>query len=357
VSRLIGTSPQYEFAVDGYVQSLVWSTDCRRLFAASAEGEVALFDTEQGNRMWRANGHGLGTASIALGERQGIAASVGQDTRLQLYEVDTGQTIASASLPAWGEVVSFSPDDRHLAVASAKWVLIFSTSDLLAPGEEQCLPLCQFGPHDSTVTDITWDPGDPERIAATAYGALSLWRVSLQQAEMSEPERRYEWQGSSLVAEWSPDGRFIATGDQDATVHFWFAESGMDLQMWGFQSKVMELSWDHTSRYLATGGGVSPTIWDCNGPEGPRGQTPIELTAHSEHVRALAFAHHTQILASGDAAGLLVVWSPLRATDPVEQRGAMDAVTAVAFAPDDSALAAGHADGEISVYRVSPDRA
>lgn len=357
MSRLIGASPQYEFAVDGYVQSLVWSSDCRRLFAASAEGEVALFDIEQGNRIWRANGHRLGTGSIALAKRRGIAASVGQDTRLQIYEVDTGRTIASASLPAWGERVSFSRDDRHLAVASAKQVLIFSTSDLLARREAECLPLCQFGPHDSTVTDITWDPCEPDRIAATAYGALSLWRVDPQRPQMSEPERRYEWQGSSLVAEWSRDGRFIATGDQDATVHFWFAESGMDLQMWGFQSKVMELSWDHTSRYLATGGGISPTIWDCDGPEGPRDQSPIELVGHSEHVRALAFAHHRQILASGDAAGLLVVWSPLRSNDPVEQRGAMDAVTAIEFAPDDSVLAVGHADGEVTLYQVSPDRA
>lgn len=356
MSRLIGAAPRYEFAVDGYVQSFVWSADSTRLCIASAEGEVAMFDIANANRLWRNDGHAIGTASIALARGQEVAASVGQDTRLRVYEAASGHVLATASLPAWGERVSFSPNDENLAVAAGREVLIFAVADLLAANGENCSPIRRFGPHRSTVTDITWDPRDPDRLAATAYGALSLWLLNTDDHEANEPERRYEWQGSSLVAQWSPDGRFIATGDQDATVHFWFAASGIDLQMSGFPSKVLELSWDHTSRYLATGGSSSPTVWDCDGPEGPRGRTPKELSAHSEHVRALVFAHHTQILASGDAAGLLAVWTPVRSKRPVEQRGALDAVTALAFAPDDHALAVGYADGSVAMYDVFPDR-
>ncbi len=44
-----------------------------------------------------------------------------------------------------------------------------------------------------------------------------------------EPLRRYVWKGSSLVLAWSPDATMFATGDQDQTVHFWYADSGKDL--------------------------------------------------------------------------------------------------------------------------------
>ncbi|NBF39032.1 MAG: WD40 repeat domain-containing protein [Spirochaetes bacterium] len=352
MSGLIGQAPRYEFAVDGYVQCLLWSANSDRLCVASAEGEVAMFDMANGHRLWRVDGHALGTASIALATEKDVVASVGQDTQLRVYEAAGGRVVATALLPGWGERVSFSPNGKNLAAAAGREVLIFAMDDLLAANGEQCSPVRRFGPHQSTVTDITWDPRDPGRLAATAYGGISLWLVHAQDDKTRDPERRYEWQGSSLVAEWSPDGRFIATGDQDATVHFWFAASGIDLQMWGFPSKVLELSWDHTSRYLATGGSASPTLWDCDGPEGPRGRTPKELSVHSEHVRALVFSHQTQLLASGDAAGLLALWTPVSSRKPVEQRGALYAVTALAFAPNDRALAVGYADGSVVMYDV-----
>jgi WD40 repeat protein len=68
------------------------------------------------------------------------------------------------------------------------------------------------------------------------------------------PQRRFEWKGSILRLAWSPNGRFVATGDQDSTVHFWFEEDRRDLQMSGYPTKVREL-WNAASRYLATGGG------------------------------------------------------------------------------------------------------
>ena len=44
---------------------------------------------------------------------------------------------------------------------------------------------------------------------------------------------------SSLALAWSPDSKYIVTGEQDSTVHFWNRKSGEDAQM-SF-SKVLEL--------------------------------------------------------------------------------------------------------------------
>ena len=65
-----------------------------------------------------------------------------------------------------------------------------------------------------------------------------------------------------------PTGRFIATGNQDSTVHLWITETGKDLHMSGYSTKVRELSWHANSRFLATGGGPAVVVWDFSG-KGP----------------------------------------------------------------------------------------
>ena len=52
-------------------------------------------------------------------------------------------------------------------------------------------------------------------------------------------------EGVKFALAWSPDAKYIATGEQDSTVHFWRVKSGADAQMWGFPTKVLQLSWSN----------------------------------------------------------------------------------------------------------------
>lgn len=334
---------------DGYVSQIVWASTGRRLVVASADGPVVCFDPYDGTRHWAAPGHGLGTSSVAVTSDGSATVSCGQDNHVLFYNA-AGSLCATGALPGWGERVRLSSDMKYAAVASKRAVLVFDLLDLHsrahADGELPLEPVCVFEDHASTVTDIAWEPGT-HRLAATAYGALTLWRVGT-----SGPIRVFRWQGSSLVVRWSPDKRFIATGDQDATVHFWFVKEGKDLQMWGFETKVLELSWDHTGRHLATGGGSVPTVWDCSGQKGPEKRRPIQLEGYESHVRALAFGNRTHIIASGNADGQLVVWDPFGSGRPVSERQLAAGVTELAFSPDDSAVAVGTEDGTVAIYQL-----
>src|SRR5436853_350788 len=100
----------------------------------------------------------------------------------------------------------------------------------------------------STIADLAWCCDG--RIFTTAtYGGLTNWSV-----ESDAPRHHFEHDGSCLAIAWSPDEKYLAAGNQDATLHFWRRPVGDDAQMWGYLSKVRELSWDRTSRFLATGG-------------------------------------------------------------------------------------------------------
>ena len=92
---------------------------------------------------------------------------------------------------------------------------------------------------------------------------------------------------SGLTA--SPDGRWLVSGNQDPSVHLWIPETGIELHMSGYETKVKHLSYDHTSRWLATSGGREACIWDCSG-DGPEGREPMMLP-HNARVVAVAFQH------------------------------------------------------------------
>ncbi len=202
--------------------------------------------------------------------------------------------------------------------------------------------------HQSTISGIQWKPR-VKQLASIAYGGVTLW-----DPQQSEAVRRLEWVGSSLVIAWSPDGKYIATGDQDSTVHFWIMSTGDDLQMSGYPTKVRELSWDATSRYLATGGGQEVSVWDCSG-RGPAGTSPITLSRHKDFLSVVRFQHRGELLASGGADGLVYVWKlrgSLRSV-AVHEAALAAGITSLVWSPNDQYIAVGDESGGVRVFSIS----
>ena len=124
--------------------------------------------------------------------------------------------------------------------------------------------------------------------------------------------------------------------------------------MTGFPGKVRELSWDATSRHLATGGGAAVCVWDCAGP-GPEGRTPRMLLEDDAEaaVTAVQWQRRGPLLASAYASGEVHLWQPA-AKSPLAGRDKVGAEKAVALAwsADDRLLAVGTAAGDVAVYKV-----
>jgi WD40 repeat protein len=238
--------------------------------------------------------------------------------------VDTG---------AWVERIVWGADGGRLAVAAGRRVLLVDAAGRATNESAE---------HVSTVTDIAWRP-DATQLASAAYGGLHLWTPAQGETQ------RLSWAGSVLRVAWSPDGAHIATGDQDATVHFWIVERGIDLIMSGFETKVIELSWDSSGKYLATGGGSEVTVWDCSG-RGPEGRAPIQLDPGSDRVTALAFGPRDALLAAGTDDGGLAVYALRGARRPILRARVGAEVTSIAWSPDGTTIAVGDHEGGISAF-------
>jgi WD40 repeat protein len=327
----------WQAPLDDYVNDLVWSSDGRSVAAAVVSGPISILDAATGEVKTSLSGHGFGTTSLSWNNR-GILASAGQDGKVRLWNVGTGESKELDGGNQWIEKVAWSPDGKHLVSSAAKKIRLWKRSgELLWESED----------HQSTVSDVAWKPGSSRDFATAAYGGVSLWKPG-----SSKPARKFEWQGSTLKISWSPNGKYIATGDQDSTVHFWIVTHGMDLQMFGYATKVRELAWDANSRYLATGGAESVTVWDCGG-KGPEGSKPLTLEAHTEFVSALAYQRRGTRLLSGGNDGLAALWEPGRTESPLAVSTLGSAVSALAFSPDDRRAVVGCEDGSVWMMEVS----
>jgi WD40 repeat protein len=129
-------------------------------------------------------------------------------------------------------------------------------------------------------------------------------------------------------------------------------DSDTELQMSGYETKVRHLSFDPSSRWLATGGGQDACVWDCSGP-GPEGREPSMLP-HGSPVCALAFQQAHGLLATAAQDGAVALWSPER-RQPLRATVKMPAAAAcLAWSPDDALLAIGTEKGMVYVLRCAP---
>ena len=324
--------------LDDYAIDLAWSPDGTTLAAASAAGPVSLFAAAAGARQPDLPGHDNGTNCLAWSPAGGALATGGQDGAVKFWDTAAGQHTATAALgSAWVEHVAWRPQKNStpLLAASAGRKLVFLKPDgALAH---------TFKDAAKTITALAWDPAGG-CVAAACYGGVALWDAD---DFLAQKELPYANGIHALV--WSPDSKWLVSGNQDPSVHLWIPEKDIELHMSGYEGKVKFLSFDQTSRWLATSGGREACIWDCTG-DGPEGREPAMLP-HEAPVCAVKFQNTHGLLATASADGVVQLWSPERAK-PLRATVKMPAAaTKLAWSPDDRLLAIGSEKGAVYVLK------
>jgi WD40 repeat protein len=381
--------------LDDYVIDLAWSHSCSQLSAldsqlllaaASAAGPVSIFSAADGARQHELPGHDNGTNALAWmpalqrsdgrGQRSeaatsfltsdlrplasGILATGGQDGAVKFWDAASGQHTATASLgKAWVEHLAWRTVQKKSEVrdqTSAENAKTFGlrplTSDLClaaACGRDFVLlnPDARvrhaFKPAPKTISALAWQPAGG-CVAVAYFGGVCLW-----DADDFVAQKEFAYANGIHALVWSPDGKWLVSGNQDPSVHLWLPGQDQEFHMSGYEGKVKHLAFDHTSRWLATSGGSDACIWDCSGT-GPEGRAPLMLP-HDAPVCALAFQHDHGLLATASQDGGLVLWSPER-KQPLRATVRMPtAATKLAWSPDDQFLAVGTENGSVFVLK------
>lgn len=336
--------PRARLQLDDYLVDLAWSPDSTAVAAIGGEGRVALAQFADGSLAARTLGeHAMGALALSWQPRGAGGsgdrfATSGQDGAVLLWNAVDGSLLQRLR-PAMAatEHVAFAPDGGRFATAAGRGITIWA-----ADGSK----LHELPAAPSTVAALAWDkPG--RDLAAAVNGGLVIHRL-----DGPQPTRRLlKWEGAALTVAFSPNGKAIASGMQDGSVHFWYLATSRDSQMRGYPGRVTQVIWSHNGRWLATGAGETIVIWDFGG-KGPEGSKPLQLRGHTDRVETLAFQPAGPYLVSGGRDWRVSLWLPGKATQALDAHLADAEVSAIRWAPDNRHVAVGESKGMLTIYEL-----
>lgn len=328
--------PLHGVKVDDFVVGLAWSPDSQSLAVAGGEGKVFLLQqSADGLQAKEIGEHMMGALAVAWQPQGSRFASIGQDGRLAMFDGANGEELASVRLSRQAAAaLAWTPDGMQLAYASGKSIFLCSpdlgSSNLLYEAATQ-------------ITALAYDKTGSE-LAAARNGGMDLHRW-LPEHQV----RHYAWASPCLTAAPSPNGKFLVTGTQDGSVHFWYLATGKDSQMRGYPDRVDITVWRHDARYLATAAAEQLVIWDFGG-KGPEGSRPLQLRSHSERIQACAFQPEGSYLASIGRDWRLSLWQPGKLDIDLDAHMTNAEPTTLAWSPDGRLIAVGMQSGEVAIY-------
>ena len=307
-----------------------------------------------------------GTLAAALGDGCVAIVPPGASKPLDLPALHKGAVLALARDPKGagfysggddGRLCRIGPDGAAALVQdfAGKWIETIATHAktgrvALAAGKEVCLiddraPF-KFGPHPSTVADISFSP-DGSRLAAAHYGGVSIWNLT----KPGDPPRKLAWKGSHIRIAYSPATRFLATATQEAAVHCWRLQDGSEMQMSGYPNKVKSLAWTPNGQHLMASGAPGFVIWAFSG-RGPEGKPPVEFASTDEPATVSVVAAHPAVscIAAGDVAGGVEIGDVDQLKVLPLRPFLSGPISALAWADDGFALAAGSETGQVALF-------
>jgi hypothetical protein len=187
------------------------------------------------------------------------------------------------------------------------------------------------------------------RLAIAHYNGATLWFPNAAQAD-PEP---LVWKGSHLAATFSPDGRFLVTAMQEATLHGWLLADRKDMRMQGYAARVRSLDWTADGKWLASSGSNQLILWPFASKTGPMGKTPQILAPGETQVEAVACHPKDDVIAVGYADGMVLIVRRADGAEILARKPAAAPVTALAWSADGRKLAIGTEDGDAGVIDVA----
>jgi WD40 repeat protein/serine/threonine protein kinase len=347
--RLLGTLSEPRHPVS----ALAFSTDGGRLASASLGRSVSLWDTATGALLQSLphTGNVLGVAFSPDGRR---LASAGEDKTVHVWDAATGREV----LGLHGHTdmcgcVAFSPDGWRLSSASHDGTIrVWDATPLRVDEGQETLTFTQ---HDHEVRSVAVSP-DGRWVASAGNGTLvRVWDAATGRVS-------FDFAGHSVLVfsvVWHPDGRRIATAGSvgrqhavkvwdasDGRVHFKIS-NGRDSSAGPYQA----VAFSPDGRYLVTGqleGAVQ--VWDARtgqpvkALDARNGLKSDTFATHDREIRGVVFSRDGRHLVSASGDGAVKLWDATRLAEKQEPRLTLRARVPgpgvnVAFSPDGRRLA------------------
>ncbi|NEO87667.1 MAG: WD40 repeat domain-containing protein [Spirulina sp. SIO3F2] len=332
---------RWQLCLKDYVTAIAWSPDGQHLAASSAQGEVVLGHPANPPHGCSEHPEGLGINDLAFSTDSQFLAAVGQSGRLEVWSsTEQTQVLSQQLAPVWLDVLAWHPSLPILAVGVGPDIQIWDIS------RQVLIQKLNFSR--SSVLALAWHP-QGHHLAVSGHGGVSVWSAT----DWDRAPEFIAVPGASITCGWSPDGRYLGSGNLDHTLTVVDWGNPPPWFMQGFPGKVRQIAWSDPltktgSPLLAAACMSGITIWERERNIDGVWRNRV-LEHHQQTVQAIAFQPQTFTLASAAQDGKLLLWRQAKAIAQVLS-GSAQGWSTVAWSPKGRRLAAGGEAGELVLW-------
>ncbi len=273
------------------VNGVAFSPDGKFALTGGSDSIARLWDATTGQELRQFIGHtALINYGVAISPDGKYILTGSWDKTVRLWDAATGEELRQFTTGDPVNSVTFSPDGKYiLAGSNDKMAWLWMT----ATGQE----VRQFPAKDG-VQRAVFSP-DGKLIATVSFHGGQLWDVATGQESLQF--------GSGLMNSvmFSPDGKYILSGDEDKTARLWDAATGQELRQFiGHTDIVWTAAFSPDGKYVATASGDGTArLWDTE-----TGQELRRFAGHTAGLENVVFSPDGKYILTGSDDGTARLW-------------------------------------------------
>ena len=294
----------------GNVYSVAFLLDSELLTSGGSDRIIRIWDRTDG-RCTHLEGHTNDVNDLHFSPDGKLLVSASRDRTIRLWKLEDRSSRVLEGHGSSVSSVAFSRDGSTLLSGDCAGVIrLWDLNDNrcireLVDETIGMITSVTFAPDGKTIASA----GDLEEEDGTHHGAIVLWDIS-DADDISSTTAVDTHDGTIYSLQYSPDGRYFASGAENGTIRLWnAADNSCTILMTGSGDTVSSVAFSPNGKFLASASGFcSVRLWRV---EDGDGSCLVNLSEHHvDFAYSVAFSPDGLTLASCGRDGTVCLWNP-----------------------------------------------